>query len=682
MPKEIPAPIEFVDFLGTMDAGVNNDISPLLLPKNQMASALNTTVRGTYVTQRSIYRKLSFDPTSQTLIQSAFTNGGFYQGGCYFKPDSGSEGITVEIGGRLFLITPGNGINAASAAEPPYGGGASPNPATQPQAWMWQSERYVIVNDGLSKPLIFDGVTVFRSLYGTINQGSTYTTGAPINIVPAINASFTLTVNSTGGGVPMAAGQVVTVKNIGTFLVQSITDATHAVLVNQTATPGASIPDGSGPANNVFWQVPNKELPPGRQGAYVMGRNIMALVDGKQFVIGDQVGGSSGTQGNNFRDSVLFITENLYLAGGGNFAVPGSIGDIQAISPTAQLDAALGQGPAAISTHNTVFSLNLPTDRLTWQDVTTPILPPSLINNGSTGQYSTISVNGDLVFRSVDGIRSLIIGRRDFGVWGNVPQSREVEPLLATDDQSLLPYASQIIFDNRTLLTSQPKRIDQGVIWTSIVPTNLDPLSSLQGKKPSVYDSLQWTGLNIFQLFAGTFNLIQRAFALTWNTTTGMVELYEILPSANTAYLDNDVTRVVWGFESAALFREKGENRTFKRLADGEIFVDSLEGTVDFQVWYKPDQWPCWVPWHQWSECWKQPKDALQPGFNPRMGLGEPSSAPCDQNNNRPLRCFYTCQVRVIITGQVRFLGGRFLSIEEQEPLFAKPSCVPICPTT
>ncbi len=675
MAKEPPAPREFVDYLGDFSKGVNNDVSPLILPKDQLASALNSTVRGTFITQRSIYRNIKFDAASQTLINSAF---GAYQGGCFYKPDTGMEQIAVEIGGNFLLITPSNSVNTATVMAPPYAGGAVKNPSTPPQAWLWQSENFVIVQDGVSNPLFYDGTNIFRSQWGAKVSHSTYSTGAPANVVPAIGATFTLTVNSTAN---MASGIVVIISNIGSFLIQSVTDGTHVVLVNQTALVGTSIPDGSAMANNVFFAVVSAQLPPGRQGAYIMGRNVFFLPDGKQFVVSDQVGGSSGTQPNNFRDAVLQITENLYLAGGGNFALPGSIGEGTAVAASAQMDASLGQGPGVIATRSTIFSLNLPTDRLTWQDVTTPILAPAVIDEGATGQYSTISVNSDLVYRSPFGIRSEIIARRDFNVWGNTQQSREIEPLLSTDNPGLLQYESAIVFDNRYLLTIQPQQIAQGVIHTSLAVINLDPLSSLQGKAPSVYDSLQWTGLNVFQLFTGTFNLVQRAFALTWNTITGNCELYEILPSANTAYLDNDVVRIVWGFESSSLFRDKGDDRTFKRLVDGEINVDELQGTVDFQSWYKPDQYPCWVPWHQWQECWKQPVNALQPGYRPRMGLGEPSSKDCDIENNQPLRNGFTFQFRMVITGKVRFLGGRFKAIEEPEPLFAKPSCNPICPT-
>lgn len=667
-------PQEFIDTLGAFDAGINNDISPLLLPANQLASALNTTVRGTFVTQRPNYRNIKFDQPSQALINSAFNNGGFYQGGSYYKPDLGSEQIGVEIGGIFLLITPGANTPQATVVKPPDPNGAGPNPRTQPQAWLWQSENFLIVNDGVSAPFWYDGFNIFRSTWNQKTNNNTYATATAI--VPAVGSTVSLTVNSIAG---MVAGQGVQITGIGNFTIQSASGSA-VVLVNVNANPGTTIPTGSAPSPNVFFASVSTQLPPGRQGAYVMGRNCFFLVDGKQFVIGDLVGGSSGTQANNYRDAVLNITENLYLAGGGNFTVPGSLGSGQTMTFSQALDQALGQGSLMVFTDTAVFSAQLPTDRLTWQSVTNPLLPAVLLNDGATGQYSTVSVNSDLVFRSPFGIRSLILARRDFDVWGNTPQSREVEPLISTDNPGLLQYESAIVFDNRHLLTVQPQQTPQGVIFTSVIPLNLDPLSSLQGKSPSVYDSLQWTGLNIFQLFTGKFNKVQRAFALTWNNNTSNCELWEILPSANTAYLDDGIARVVWDFNSASLFREK--DKVFKRLIDGELQIDNLEGTASIQVWFKPDQWPCWVPWIAFEICQTQPANGINPGFRPRLGLGEPSGQFCDPDNNRPLRCFYTCQIRVVVTGKLRFLSGKFKCVEESEPLFAQPICSPICPTS
>ena len=59
-------------------------------------------------------------------------------------------------------------------------------------------------------------------------------------------------------------------------------------------------------------------------------------------------------------------------------------------------------------------------------------------------QNGTVLANGDALFRSVDGLRSLILARRDFDTWGNVPQSREVQPTLDADNSSLLNWEAPV----------------------------------------------------------------------------------------------------------------------------------------------------------------------------------------------------------------------------------------------
>lgn len=72
------------------------------------------------------------------------------------------------------------------------------------------------------------------------------------------------------------------------------------------------------------------------------------------------------------------------------------------------------------------------------------------------------------------------------------------------------------------------------------------------------------------------------------------------------------------------------------------------------------------------------------PGFQPRLGLGEPSPAPCDPSTNRQLRNGFTFQVRHVITGHCVFLGA-FLEAQTQPmPKFAPVLCgtpKPPCPT-
>lgn len=485
-------------------------------------------------------------------------------------------------------------------------------------------------------------------------------TGTPGAIVYIGTGQYAIT-----AGPPVPTSNTIVLKNIddaiGTNGVVNLRGPNTVIFPNVLIGPGQlSI-------------VP--ELPIGRMGAYGMGRNWMCLADGRSFIAGDIVGGSAGTDSLNFRDAVLKVTENSYLFEGGVFVVPGSVtGNIRAMCFAATLDASLGQGALQVFTSNTVFSCNAPVDRTTWQNLTNPILTESLISNGALGQNSTMPANGDILFRAPDGDRSLILGRREFNTWGNVPQSREVQPTINSDNTALLNYSSRVIFNNRSLLTAGPKSSPNGVYHTTLIAINFDPLSALNVKQPSVYDGL-WTPFNTLQLITGVVNGVTRCFAfvLNINVTPNKIEVWEILDDTTILTQDNGKNPIVQDFSTGDLFTSdcSSGNKSeydFCRLMDGEMGVDEVVGSVQFQVYYRPDHNPNWQLWKQWTV------GGLST-FYPRMGFGTPTNVLCDPNLNRPMNDAFTFQVRFVITGSCRFLKARVKANALPQPEFAPPIC-------
>lgn len=660
------APKELLDFLFSFELGMDSGRSPLILPKNQCAFITNGTVRGTFVQPRPPYwkYKLSFESDA---TRTGFLKG-LYQESQYYQPDSGAEYFVVAITGRLYKVLPN--ITARTAFVSDITGG-NPQDAVIPQHFMWQAEKWIIWNDSIHKPVFWDGTSTRRSIGqpGPIDTWINTSTKPP-----AAPGAFNMQVTNSAN---FTVGMVVSVgPGGGNVVVTVLVDPTHITVQNQTMDSNANY-NGNFPLYDASLANAKPELPPGKMGAYGMCRNWECLPDGKRFVAGDIVGGPSGTIAEDFRDSVLKITENQYLVGGGFFTVPGSIGDIQSMTFSATLDASLGQGALQVATSSHVFSCNAPVDRLTWQTLTNPILTESLIANGSLNQNGTILWNGDIIFRSRDGIRSFILARREFSTWGNVPQSNEVnERVLAKDVQSLLNFGSAIIFDNRLLMTVSPTQHAQGVYHPGIIAINGDPLSSIRGKEPAVYDGL-WNGLNVLKLLTGNFAKVQHAFAFSLNTTLNEIELWELLPSATTEINDSGNNPITWSFETPVLdFGQKDpRKRQFLQLNNGEVGIDELQSTVNFLAQYKPDQYPCWTDWVTWQECADMSDPNAKVQFRPRMGLGTPSSTPCDNSTGRPMRNAYSYQLKFTITGKCRFLLGRFEAIIIPQPKFAPQVC-------
>jgi hypothetical protein len=428
-------------------------------------------------------------------------------------------------------------------------------------------------------------------------------------------------------------------------------------------------------------------------GCNAGGRTWLALPDGKSYVASDLTGDPTDTTQYGHTDAVLKMTTNDLLAGGGAFRVPAQAGNITAMVPTAVLDASLGQGALEIFTPSFVFSNNASSSgqpRTDWPGLTYPIQSVSLIGFGSESQWATFNVNNDTMFRAADGLRSLVLARRDFDVWGNVPQSEEVEPVLSADNQALLNFCSGVQFDNRALFTANPVQTTQGTYHDKIIALNFDPVSSLAGKAPSVYDGI-WTGLNVLQLVSGNFGDLIRCFAFVLNTATSHIELWEIMPtlpdpdyipaknlqqwaSTNNQY-DNVTSPIPMSMTSPVLdFGQKNpRDREYLQLNNGEITVDHASGDTLFEVWYKADDQTIWTLW----AAWKEVIPVNMPYFRPRMGLGTPDPEPCDPTTNRPMREGYLFQVKIIITGNARFKSARFSAVTVPQPKYQPKNCTP-----
>lgn len=503
----------------------------------------------------------------------------------------------------------------------------------------------------------------------------------PPTTVATLSTAYTSTANGVVGNASLVApytGPNNQLVSIGSFTF-TIASGSPSAGSNTITLQNTSITSGTAAASYAGGTV-NKlsELTIGLQGCYVLGRIWQVLQDGQSFIAGDIVGGSSGTVALNYVDAILHTTENSILAQGGAFRVPGGAGKISFITFLATLDASLGQGPVQIGTPTMTFSCNAPQDRTLWVNLTTPIVTVSLITNGGLGQNAQTTSNGDLFFRSSDGIRSLILGRREFWTWGETPQSNEVRPILLADDYSLLPFMSMTQFDNRLLCTCTPVSGPQGTYGTQMAVINFDPISSLRGKAPSIYDGI-WGGLNILKLVKGTFYGVERCYAFTYNMATLQIELYELMKTSDPETSDSfnndtdtngnptNTTPVTWRGESPIYFnaRQSPDKYGWTRLLDGEIYVRDLVGDVTFKIYFRPDYDPTWHPWRAFTI----PEGA---DYQPRLGLGEPP-AEAINGTDTPCTVGYGFQIRMEVTGYCLLMGGRLMGTTVDEPSFAAP---------
>lgn len=650
MPLTPPKDSTFDGFL-ELSGGVNSGWVPALLKQNTLAWATNCTCRGGFVTHRPGLTRLPL-VFKDDVVRKRVVEGKF-QGGDFYNPDSGDSYLLASISGRLFKFT----INDENSTVTEVTINAS-----------------TLTTADFNTPATGQNIQVQVSSTANIFVNSPIQIGLVNYTVVSIDTATQLTVTNVDGvqGDPVSIGTTLIYWDVNPALRNQVwmVQAEKWMIIQD----GQSVPiffDGASSRRS----VPELgQIQAGKMMEYHRGRVAKVNPDGRTFSIGDIVYGSSGTVGEQFRDSVLYVKENNYLVGGGFFYVPGTFGDITFMRGMADLDKSLGQGPLMVGTAKAIFTVDLPTDRTTWQALTNPILSVAQIANGGRSQDSTVNINGDIFTRANDGVRSLTQASRDFLTsWGNTPISREMNRLLPSDDDSLLGYASGVFFDNRLLMTASPSYSRRGVFNRGTVALDFDVLSSMRDKLPSAWEGL-WQGTNILKIVVGEFRNTTRCFQ--WIVTgEGDIELFEQTKTEIRDTYTNPFP-IKWAFETSALLR-KGEayhELDLKRLMGGELYVDDVFGTVAFKVFYKPDQHPCWIPWHSWSvcvlekQCSVSPEGCLdttnyKPLFVPRMPFGIPSGE-CDTNGTkRPYREARTFQVRVEVIGHCVIRGMRIMAI-------------------
>lgn len=473
----------------SLEGGVDSGFVPSLIDANQLAFAVNTTVRGGWPTSRPGWKRIPVDFASHDG-----STGTYFQGAGSFTDRDENSQICYSMGGRLWSV---NVTGKFALAEfTPTG---NTNNTTGAHAWFQEAENAMVVQDNDSPATILAGP------------------------------------------------------------------------VSRRATAG--------------------EVPIGGPMAYGKGRLWVAKKN--TYVGGDLVWSDPGL----LRDSIFKFSENTFLAEGGEFAVPG--GGVTGMSFAANLDTSLGEGDLLVFTATNVFAFSAPVDRTQWKDLQYPIQRFALLDYGGMNHESIVKVNGDLIFRSQDGVRSLIYARRDFTEWGNTPVSRQVRRVLQYDSENLLYAASAVNFDNRMLMTTQPV-LDRtyGVWHRGLVVLDYDLVSGM-GKKVAPAWEGAWTGLRVLQLVTVRVNNVRRCFMFALGGDNHL-QLWEMTKAD---LMDNDnqtlipISRIL---ETRSM--SCASPASAKDLIGADLFFDQLAGNVQATVRYRRDNSELWWKWGAFTD--------------------------------------------------------------------------------
>lgn len=658
-------PIVF-DGWTSLEGGVDSGISPSLIARNQVASACNYSFRDAFIKTRPPWINLPLEFVNDA-VESRFS--GKFQGSVFYQSRFGTSGFVVSRGGKLFLITLGI-TNVVSEITPTL---------------------VIVTTEDFTVPAPAGSVVVFVNSETELEVGDniiidsgsyTITNRATGEITVTYNGGAANATAEAGSSILTAGGDpIIEFQTNPGFLdfVHLFVAENYVIVLAEQQKP--VIYDGFSARRAGIGEIPSGVL-----GVYGWGRIWITLNDRKSFVAGDIVRGPSGTAPLDYVDSILKFTENDFLNEGGAFGVPFNAGLITSMNFLNTQDTSLGIGVLLIGTTNMVFSVNAPVDRTTWKNLEYPIQTVSLLDYGPQGPRSTISINGDMWYRSVDGIRSFIVARRDINVWGNTPMSREIDPVLNFDTENLLFYGSSVLFDNKFFITVSPYQGDIGMAHRGLECINFDLISNLRGKSSPAWEGIK-SGVNIFQVLKGTIHNTERMFAFV-NSEDDDVELWEMKPETNSGYYDqfteieginSEITRTSIQSWLDTKSYDFGNPLQPKLLNMAEIFMDEIVDTVTLVIKFKPDQYPTWLTWATISICanvsqctvatpgefsctvWAQ----RQKQYAARIRLPEPPET-CNTIAGTPVNRGHEFQFRFEQTGHARIRMFRAHAIPQQ----------------
>jgi hypothetical protein len=145
-----------LSFSGGIDSGrvptIASPLAPDGLRRNQLAWLHNGTCRGGGINCR----------TGWTKLDISFANSpewsGLYQGAYMYEPHPNFPYLMVDIGGRTYQVRVDTDNSVVDVT---IAGGA--NPADLPQHWMVQGEQFLVIQDGSSDALVWDGNVLQRA---------------------------------------------------------------------------------------------------------------------------------------------------------------------------------------------------------------------------------------------------------------------------------------------------------------------------------------------------------------------------------------------------------------------------------------------------------------------------------------------------------------------------------------
>lgn len=592
--------------------GMDSSLAPQISDPSSVQLGINVTFRGGRATTRPGNQQIFLTddpdyPGSLALFSTGrdSTNtktGNYFQGAFFYvnKTDPNRSCLIACAGGYVFRIRPVEGYVArlpVSEYTAIDSSGTFRWDATR-RVYYCQAEKYLVIQNGLENPLIFDGEVLYQRGVGSVNTLGAISS-VPIGTFMAYGQGRLFVVNPSKDS--FTAGDLVYGGSTSQSTISTASAATPTVITT-SSTHGLATGDvvtisglSSTPNVNGTWKV--------------------TVTGSTTFTIPASVtvAGSGGfvTKANSGLDSdLLRFTETTYLNEGGSFQIPSQMGSIRGMVFQPISDTATGQGDLLVFGEKGASSFAVANPRDAWKNLS-GFQRVALDNIGLVSDRSIVAVNNDLFFRSIDGYRTYRHARAQMDGYNMTPVSVEMSAVMDFDTEYLLGDVSAVYFDNRLMYTVSPRENYDNI---ETEPIQLRPVS-FQGigvldfnsmgtsgeKRAAVFDGV-WTGLDVLQLVSGVTRRLPRCFMFTYDTESNSNLLWENYPWA---LFDFPLGASQRKIKCAIETRSFDFNTPFnlKKLERGDLWIGGLSGETMVNVYWRPDENPCWFPWHTFNTC-------------------------------------------------------------------------------
>lgn len=440
--------------------------------------------------------------------------------------------------------------------------------------------------------------------------------GRKFLIKPSTNGTMTIQ-NVSGGFVGFESAHIAYLYQAEIYAV--VQDGMGATWIYQ---PGAD-PTISAGYNNVDKE--SSELANGATvGGYIHGR-IFQVVNGRKILVGDIIHKDQLTDASN----ILKTTEQVYWATGAEFSPPSSMGNIVGAGILPLRDTRHGHaGSLMLFCEDGTFSLDLSQyPRSEWSNL--PLTKHALLDSSARGPYASVAFDGDIIYRSRQGIHSLRSAAAPARQIGNPdrPVSTAVGNVFRQDREEFLKFASvsKLAREERIFSTIQYDVEGSYRTAQAVMSMNLSPIDA-QGEAGAAWEGL-WVPHprigSFVQLVNGVFNGRERCYALT-RDCNGINRVSELNAASEKDILEGGETkRIPCTLVTRAIVGPQDPLANFTILS-GTVFFRGIRDRVTARIYYRKKSGEPWKLSSE-EEIGSDPENCLVPqgaiDYAMRMGF-------------------------------------------------------------